>query len=194
MIGVKFTVAAGLAAIAGGLWQVSAASSLATTYEDVVPGLLLLGLGAGLLLPTATNSVVGSLPQGDSGVGSASNAVALQVGGALGVAVIGSALSTRYQDRMTAALDGRQIPIAAEHTILGSIGGALAVAQSVGGHTGVLLARAARSAFMSGTEVSLLVGAIVALAGALLMIVRLPSADSTPSPASKTDLESNQRS
>jgi hypothetical protein len=52
----------------------------------VVPGLLLVGLGAGLLLPTATNSVVGSVPQGDSGTGSASNAVALQVGGAIAVA------------------------------------------------------------------------------------------------------------
>ena len=104
VIGLKFTVAAGLAAIAGGLWQISAVSAVTTTYPDVVPGLLLVGLGAGLLLPTATNSVVGSVPQGDSGMGSASNAVALQVGGALGVAVIGSVLSTRYQDHMTTAL------------------------------------------------------------------------------------------
>jgi len=72
LIGVKFTVAAGLASIAGGLWQVSTVSTVTTTYGQVVPGLLLLGLGAGLLLPTATNSVVGSLPQGDSGLVSAS--------------------------------------------------------------------------------------------------------------------------
>ena len=104
VIGLKFTVAAGLAAVAGGLWQISAVSAVTTTYPDVVPGLLLVGLGTGLLLPTATNSVVGSVPQGDSGMGSASNAVALQVGGALGVAVIGSVLSTRYQDHMTTAL------------------------------------------------------------------------------------------
>ena len=55
-------------------------------------GLLLIGLGAGLMLPTATNSVIGSVPQGDSGMGSATNTVALQVGGALGVAVIGSVM------------------------------------------------------------------------------------------------------
>ena len=97
----------------------------ATTYGDVVPGLLLIGLGAGLFLPTATNSVVGSVPQGDSGIGSAANAVALQVGGALGVAVIGSVLSTRYQDHMTTALAGRHVPAAVSHTILGSLGGAL---------------------------------------------------------------------
>jgi hypothetical protein len=174
VIGLKFTVASGLAAVAGGLWQISAVSAVSTTYQDVVPGLLLVGLGAGLLLPTATNSVVGSVPQGDSGTGSASNAVALQVGGALGVAVIGSVLSTRYQDHMTTALAGRYLPAAAAQTILGSLGGALAVAARAGGATGALLAHAARAAFMSGTGIALAVGAAVALGGVVLVLVRLP--------------------
>ncbi|HKH88144.1 MAG TPA: hypothetical protein VKA05_04940, partial [Acidimicrobiales bacterium] len=181
-IGIRFTVGAGLLAIAGGLWQISAASALATTYGDVVPGMLLIGLGAGLLLPTATNSVVGSVPQGDSGIGSASNAVALQVGGALGVAVIGSVMSTRYQDRMSAALVGRHVPVGVTHTILGSLGGALGVATRAGGATGALLSRAARTAFMNGNELSLGVGALVALSGALLVLLRLPSRTS-PAPA-----------
>jgi len=59
--------------------------------------------------------------------------------------------------------------------ILGSLGGALAVARSVGGETGALLARAARSAFMSGVEVAFVVGAIAAVVGATIMIARLPS-------------------
>ena len=175
VIGIKFTVAAGLAAIAGGLWQISTVSTVATTYGDVVPGLLLIGLGAGLLLPTATNSVVGSVPQGDSGIGSASNAVALQVGGALGVAVIGSVLATRYQDHMSTALAGRHVPAAAAPTILGSLGGALAVAAHAGGAAGALLAYTARAAFMNGTGMALAVGAAVALGGAVLVIARLPS-------------------
>jgi hypothetical protein len=140
-----------------------------------VPGLLLIGLGTGLLLPTATNSVVGSVGQHDSGVGSASNAVALQVGGALGVAVIGSVMSTRYREHMTAVLSGRHVPLAASQAILGSLGGALAVAAKVGGTTGVLLAHAARVAFMSGVEASLAVGAVVALGAALLVVARLPA-------------------
>ena len=175
LIGVKFTVAAALAAIAGGLWQISAASSLATTYGGVLPGLLLIGLGAGLLLPTATNSVVGSVPQGDSGMGSATNAVALQVGGALGVAVIGSVASTRYQGHMTGALEGRHLPASVTHAILGSLGGALGVAHAVGGATGASLAAAARAAFMSGLGVSFSVGAIVALVGILIVLAYLPS-------------------
>jgi len=175
LIGVKFTVAAALAAIAVGLWQISAASSFATTYGGVLPGLLLIGLGAGLLLPTATNSVVGSVPQGDSGMGSATNAVALQVGGALGVAVIGSVASTRYQDHMTVALEGRHLPTSVTNAILGSLGGALDVAHAARGATGALLAGAARAAFMNGLGASFSVSAIVALGGVLVVVAYLPS-------------------
>jgi EmrB/QacA subfamily drug resistance transporter len=174
-IGTKGTVATALAAVAGGLWQISAASTGATSYGDVVLGLLLIGLGAGLLLPTATNSVVGSVPQGDSGIGSAINTMALQVGGAIGVAVVGSVLATRYQDHMARALAGRHLPTDTVHTVLSSLGGALAVASGVGGATGALLARAGRAGFMSGLELSFLVGAVVSLAGVVTVLVWLPS-------------------
>jgi hypothetical protein len=181
VIGAKLTVAAALAAAAGGLWQISAVSRGATSYGDVVPGLLLIGLGAGLLLPTATNSVVGSVPQGDSGIGSAINTMALQVGGAIGVAVVGSVLATRYQDHMGRALAGLHLPPEVTHPILGSLGGALGVASGVGGATGALLGRAARAAFMSGLEVSFLVGAVVSFAGVVIALVWLPS-HSSPVP------------
>ena len=183
-IGTKFTAAAGLLVIAGGMWQIVTISVSAPTYGDVLPGMILIGLGAGLLIPTATNSVVGSVPQGDSGVGSATNGVAIQVGGALGVAVIGSVLSTRYRDRMTTALSGRHVPTVAMHAIVGSLGGALVVAHDVGGVTGELLANAARSAFVSGVRVALGAGAAVALGGALLVLLRLPSRASGPAPDS----------
>ncbi|MGD0607258.1 MAG: MFS transporter, partial [Streptosporangiaceae bacterium] len=182
VIGLKFTVAASLAAVAGGLWQISAVSGVTATYQDVLPGLLLVGLGGGLLLPTATNSVVGSVPQGDSGTGSAANAVALQVGGALGVAVIGSVLSTRYQDHIGAALAGRHLPATATQAILSSLGSALAVSTRVGGATGALLAHAARAAFMSGNQIALAVGAAVALGGVILVLARLPLRISRDSP------------
>jgi Major Facilitator Superfamily len=81
--GTKLTVAAGLLAVAGGLWQLSTASA-ATTYTGVLPGLVLLGVGAGLAIPSATESVMGSLPAAHTGVGSATNGAFLQIGGALG--------------------------------------------------------------------------------------------------------------
>jgi uncharacterized transporter YbjL len=82
---------------------------------------------------------------------------------------------TRYQDDINVALAGHQVPAAVNQIILGSLGGALTVATTVGGATGVLLAHAARSAFMSGAALSLAVGAVVALAGAVLVVVALPS-------------------
>jgi len=72
-------------------------------------------------------------------------------------------------------LVGRHVPLAATHAILGSLGGALDVAASAGGTTGELLARAARAAFMSGSQVSLAVGALVAAGGAVLVLIRLPA-------------------
>ena len=177
--GARLTVAVGLAAITAGLAYSAAASTTTATFGSMLPGLLLIGMGAGLMLPVATNSVVGSVPAGDSGVGSAANSVALQVGGALGVAVIGSVMSTRYQDHMTAALAGHQVPTAAMHAILGSLGGALTVAAHAGG-AGALLAQAARAAFMSGNQAALAVGAGAALAGACLVLALLPARPGTP--------------
>ena len=164
-----------MSAISGGLLQVSLSSDVTAVYTTVLPGLLLIGFGSGLLLPTATNSVISSVPQGDSGVGSATNSVAFQLGGAIGVAVIGSILSTRYQNHISLALKGTQIPISVLHTISGSLGGALTVASSIGGMSGHLLAYAAKEAFMSGGKLSLGVAAAVAFCGAIIVLAFLPS-------------------
>jgi EmrB/QacA subfamily drug resistance transporter len=172
--GTKLTVAAGLLVIAAGLWQVSAASA-ATTYAGVLPGMILLGVGAGLAIPSATESVMGSLPGGHTGVGSATNGAFLQVGGALGVAVIGSLLNTRYQDQITGPLVPYHVPHAVLQTILGSLGGALAVASQAGGVLGAGLAHLARSAFISGMDLGLATGASVAAAGCLIALIALPS-------------------
>ena len=120
-IGTKLTVAAGLLIIARGLWQVSA-SSTTTTYAGILPGLILLGVGAGLTIPSATDSVMGSLPSGHTGVGSATNGAFMQIGGALGVAVMGSLLNTRYQDKMASTLAAYHIPHAIMQTVVGSVG------------------------------------------------------------------------
>jgi len=101
--------------------------------------------------------------------------VALQVGGALGVAVLGSILSTRYQEHLTASLAGHNVPPDILQVILGSLGGALVVAERAGGATGAELARAARAAFMRGSWVAMAVGGAVALGGAVVTLVALPS-------------------
>ena len=66
--------------------------------------MIVLGVGAGLTIPSATESAMGSLPGAHTGVGSVANGAFLQIGGALGAAVIGSRLNTRYQDEMASAV------------------------------------------------------------------------------------------
>ena len=168
-IGPKFTIAAGLALVAAGLWLISGAT-VSTAFARPAAGMVLLGTGAGLALPTATGSVVGSVPPTDSGVASAADTTAIQLGGALGVAVVGSLLATRYQDRMTSALSGRPLPA----TVKNSLGGALA-ADRAGGTTGPPLIHLAKTAFISGMDLGLLTGAVVAVAGCLVALICLPA-------------------
>jgi hypothetical protein len=173
-IGTKLTVAAGLAFIAGGLWQISGAT-VATTYAGTVAGMIMLGVGAGLAIPSATASVMGSVPLSDSGIGSATNGAFMQVGGALGVAVVGSLLNTRYQDDMRAALAPHHVPHEAMTAILGSLGGALEVAQRAGGAAGATLAQFARTAFISGMDLGLRAGVAAGIVGAVIALAALPS-------------------
>ena len=89
--------------------------------------------------------------------------------------VIGSLLSTRYQDNVTTVLAPHHVPPTILSTILGSLGGALAVAAHAGPVLGAALDHLARSAFISGMDLGLTVGAAVALAGCLLALAALPS-------------------
>ncbi len=170
---VRYTVTAGLACIAVGLWLLSG-STVTSTYVSLLPGIMLLGAGAGLAMPAATESVMGSLPADDTGVGSAVNGTFLQTGGALGVAVIGSLLNTRYAGRIAATLAPYHVPGAISQAVQGSLGAALEVAARIGGLPGTELAGAARSAFASGMDLGLLAGAGVAMGGCVVAVVLLP--------------------
>jgi len=91
------------------------------------------------------------------------------------VAVIGSLLNTRYQDMMIASLAPFHVPQAVMEQILGSIGGALGVAARLGGTLGAPLSDLARTAFASGMDLGLSIGAVVALCGCLIALTALPS-------------------
>lgn len=172
-LGTKIVVAAGLAIVAVGFWQLATTTST-EGFDHGLVGMLLLGLGAGLVIAPATSSVMGTLPMTRAGIGSATNSAALQVGGAMGVAVLGSVLSSRYQGHMQALLSGHALPPAASQAILGSIGGALTVAHAVGGQVGAELAAAARVAFVDGMDLALSVGAVVVACSMLLVASLLP--------------------
>ena len=172
-IGSRLTVGGGLLFIAGGLLQMSSAS-MSTTYGGIVLGLVLVGIGVGLVIPSVTSAMMSSLPGEHTGVGAATSSAFLQVGSAFGVAVIGSLLSTRYQNHMAASLVHVHLPPGIESTILGSVGGALSAAATLGGPAGQLLAGLGRSAFVSAVDLSFVVGAAVTVLAALVAFLALP--------------------
>jgi len=108
-------------------------------------------------------------------VGSATNSTALQIGGALGVAVLGSLLNTRYQFDVRRLLGAVVMPSSVKSTVLGSLGGALGVASHVGGVFGARLAASARESFINGMVFSVRVGAVIAGAAAALVLLFLPA-------------------
>jgi hypothetical protein len=128
----------------------------------------------------STDSVMGSVPKDEAGVGSATSDTSLQVGGALGVAVLGTALNLRYQHLMTALIVHHAMPPAIHDVILGSLGGALQVAARIPGPTGTALADAARQSFVSGMDLALLIACIVVAAAACVVLLALPQRPSPP--------------
>ena len=172
-LGTKLTVALGLAVVAGGLWQISGAT-VTTSYAGTVAGAVMIGVGAGLVMPASTGSLMGTLPLEHTGVGSATNGTFLNIGGALGVAVIGSIMSTRYEHDLAASAAAHVLPAPVRQTVLGSLGAALQVAERVGGLLGGGLATAARAAFMSGMSLALEVGAGAVCVGLVVALVVLP--------------------
>jgi EmrB/QacA subfamily drug resistance transporter len=166
--------------VASGLVMVSASLALCTqlevssSYGQVVWRMMLLALGMGLTMAPATDSVMGSLPLAKAGVGSAVNDTTRQVGGALGVAIVGSVLSSVYGAQIVDELAGKGVPSNAVAIAKGSLGGALAIAKQAGA-AGDQLATVARSSFVDGMHGASLVAAAAAALGAIVVVLFLPA-------------------
>jgi EmrB/QacA subfamily drug resistance transporter len=169
--GTKAVVTSGLVLVAGSLW-VMAGTSPADGFLRVGVAMAILGAGMGTTMAPATESIMGSLPLGKAGVGSAMNDTTRQVGGALGVAVLGSVLSSAYATRIGPVLAGLPKGVAAVAS--DSIGATLRAAESLG-PAGAPVAAAARTAFVDAMGAAVMIAAGVALLGAATALVFLPS-------------------
>ncbi len=177
-IGVKIPVAVGLVIVAAGMWLLSSIS-VSSGYGLIAWVLLILGLGMGMTMAPATNSIMGALPLGRAGVGSAVNDTTRQVGGALGVALLGSILSAVYRSSMDGAAIVKLLPTPVQDVVRDSVGKALAVATIISAHAGSqagqALVAAAHSAFTEAMGRTILVAAVVTLCGALIALLFLPA-------------------
>ena len=137
----------------------------------------------GLAMAPATESIMGSLPPAQAGVGSAVNDTTRELGGALGVAVIGSVASSLFSSHLHASL--AHLPAGYAHAT-GSLSAALTAARQAQNAGGQILAHAAQHAFITGSDTAVLAAIAAALLGSLAAAVFLrPGPDRplpTPSP------------
>ncbi|MFM7526842.1 MAG: MFS transporter, partial [Actinomycetota bacterium] len=132
--------------------------------------------GLSLVTSPASESVMGSLPRDMAGVGSAINDTSREVGGTLGVAIIGSIFATTYGPKIVDLLSPFALPEAAISAAEESVGAAFVVSEQVGDPT---LAGAIRdvasTSFLEGFQVACTTVGVVAILGSLLALRFLPA-------------------
>jgi DHA2 family multidrug resistance protein-like MFS transporter len=159
-------MAGGLVLVAGGLMlltQVEGARALTL----LVAGTVVLALGLSPVVTLGTDLIVGSAPPERAGAASSMSETGAELGGALGIAILGSIGTAVYRDMMAEAVP-RFVPAAAAEAARGTLGGALATARELPQALGADLVVAARDAFTEGLELTSAIGAIVALATAVM--------------------------
>lgn len=192
--GAKVTVGLGLGLVTLGLLTLTGLQA-DTPYVNIFWRLMLMSAGMGLTMAPATESVMGSLPLHKAGVGSAVNDTTRQIGGALGVAVIGSVLATTYGDRIGSFLAGLGLPLpgalvdAASNNIGAVKNGLLpALEQSGASDLALRVEAVADQAFVSALHWGVLVAAVATAIGVVMVLVWLP-ARSAEADAAAQDVE-----
>ena len=183
--GTKRIVTLGLVLVATGLTLLSTIAS-DSPYPLVIGYFIVMAVGMGMTMAPATESVMGSLPRAKAGVGSAINDTTRQVGGALGVAVIGSVVTSVYSQRIL-DLGGVFGLVGPQETIAeSSLGGAQQVAVSLGGQADAFV-QAANDSFVDAMSIGLRVGAVVIVFAAVMAWRFLPSHATSPHPVAVVD-------
>ena len=179
--GSKFTIALGLGLAALAL-VVMTGLTVDTSYLDIAWRFVILAAGMGLVMAPATDSVMGSLPLAKAGVGSAVNDTTRQVGGALGVAIIGSVVSSVYGSKISDFFVGTRAPKAAVDVAKNSLGGAFGVADNLRRQAvpnaralAASLEHVANQAFVEAFRWGSRVGAVMLIVGVCIVLRWLPA-------------------
>jgi EmrB/QacA subfamily drug resistance transporter len=168
--------AAGLVLAAAGLAVLSQLDA-SSSYLHMAAGLVLLGAGMGAAMTPATAAITEALPGSQQGVGSALNDLSREVGGAIGIAVVGSVLSAVYRSNVDVT------GLSPEAS--GQVRGSFALASHLGGP----VSQHAQTAFTGGMQAGLLVAAGAALSAALGVVLLLGKRSSSTVPEREGRLE-----
>ncbi|HEY8527495.1 MAG TPA: MFS transporter [Acidimicrobiales bacterium] len=179
-VGTKVVVGGGLLIVSLALMLMSRLDANSSTLATIGVTMVM-ATGMAHIMPPATESIMGSLPREKAGVGSAVNDTTRQVGGALGVALLGSLLASRYGSHVDSGLADAGLPSRVLDGVGDSIQAAVGIGQDTGGPMGERIVTVARDAYMSGMHLAVLVGAGITLLAAISVFLWLPAR--APEPA-----------
>jgi EmrB/QacA subfamily drug resistance transporter len=172
-LGARIVIPAGMIAMGLGLLDLSTAQ-VHSSYPPLAVAVAIMGAGMGLVMAPASTTIMTTVPSHQAGAGSAINDTIREVGGALGIAVIGSISAAAYTARLGSTLAAAHVPGAVAQAATGSIAAADAISLQAGGAQGAELAAAAHAAFVHAMSLGLRIAAAVAVMSAIAAIVALP--------------------
>jgi predicted MFS family arabinose efflux permease len=171
-LGAKVMVSAGMLGIAAGMLILSRAG-VDTGFGLVAVALAVIGISIALTMIPALDAILGALPAGGTGAGSALTRAIQNVGASLGVAVMGSILNSSYKAHLSGRLG--ELPGAARSAAETSVAVAAAVARNLPPPLGGQLLRSAETAYSQGMSDVLMATAGLLVVGAVLMALFLPA-------------------
>jgi len=176
-IGNKAVAASGLVSLGSSFLWIALSSSL-LSYDVIAAQMVLMGLGLGLTSTAATESIMGVVRPEQAGAGSAVNDATREIGGTLGVAVLGSVYSSLYASHLRTHAGA--LPSALVQRATTSFGAGRAVAGHLSGAAGPAFGRVVTASFMDGLHAACFVAAGFCLVGATVVAGLLPSRPGRP--------------
>jgi EmrB/QacA subfamily drug resistance transporter len=166
-LGTKIVVCTGLLFLVAGFYWVSTCTDT-TRYPSIVGQMVTIGIGMGLTSAPATEAIMGVVPAAKAGIGSAVNDATRELGGTLGVAVIGSVSLSVYRESLADDITDPAVLGPAQD----SVGAAMAVAAQTGDPNITFLAQ---QAFIDALQIGCWVAAAVCAVGVVLAAIYLPA-------------------
>jgi EmrB/QacA subfamily drug resistance transporter len=185
-VGNRSVLLTGLGLFGAGLGMLALMVSVDGGYWSVLPGLLVVGVGIGLTMSPSTTAITESLPHDKQGVASALNDTVRELGGAVGIALLGSLVNAGYRSSVSSITAGLAPDVAAE--VEDGIGSAFAAAPRLGESAPSVIA-AAREALVDGWRLSMWFGVALAAVAFAFIFVRGPRRVELVEPVPQLELE-----
>jgi len=169
-IGARMTVSSGLVLVSAGFFLMVLWPTI-PSYAQVMGAMAVMMVGMSLTMTPATNMMMSAIPRNRAGMGSAMNDTTRELGGCIGIAVLGSMLSSGYETNISSSVQG--LPVEVKEVAGNSLAGALFAAKDLGA-AGQELAMSAMQSWMDALGSAMIVAGIIVAVAAVIAGIFLP--------------------